>query len=122
MPTVNRDFCIPPSGEDSAPLLYNHSPGQICRSGDHVKVIGSSSKSRAAEPIGVPLDELRQWTKEVVRQNGYGGQSKLAKDSGVPDPVLSRFRSGKSLPERYRMDLQTACGRALPYVKWRAAA
>ncbi len=84
----------------------------------------------ASRPAGVgpaqsslpALDELREWTRAVIAKLGYGGAKKLAAAAKVPEPVLSRFRQGKNLPEHHRLALQHACGRALPFNVWKAAA
>jgi|TARA_R100000501_G_C2625442_1_gene118888 hypothetical protein len=70
----------------------------------------------------IEQSDLRQWMLAVIQQHGYGGQRKLAHDASVPEPVLSRFKNGGNLPEHYLMSLQTACGRALPFKRWKEAA
>lgn len=84
----------------------------------------ATDKRDAPAPATESIDSetLRKWMGAVVRQLGYGAQRKLSADSGVPEPALSRFRSGRNLPEHYRLKLQEACGRALPFSTWEAAA
>ena len=67
------------------------------------------------------VDILRTWVGEVVERAGYGGARKLANAADVPEPVLSRFRAGKGLPDRYRLPLQEACARSLPFNELEAA-
>lgn len=116
--TENREFeggrCV----ADTATLIDNHSPPKICRSVDSV-IVGSKP---AVDPMGLPLEELRQWTKDTLLRLGYGGQRQLAKQANIPDPALSRFRHGRSLPDQYRLALQQACGRVLPYIRWKGQA
>lgn len=73
-------------------------------------------------PADLSIDELRDWARAAIGALGYGGQQKLADDAGVPASYVSRFRNGKSLPERYRQDLLRACDRTIPFTSWRAAA
>lgn len=102
----------------TAPLLSNHLSGESGSSEITPKV----RKICPADSAGVPLDELRAWVRAVVEVLGYGGQKTLANNAAITQPALTRFRQGRSLPEAYRLPLQEACGRALPYNRWKAAA
>lgn len=97
---------LPPSGHPSKSVI---SPPKLPRA-------NSSIDAR------VDVQELREWTQATIRTLGYGGARKLALDSDVPEPIISRFRSGRGLPDHHRLRLQLACGRALPYIRWRSAA
>lgn len=113
-------------GAVTAPLIVNQSEGTAGRSApseisSHVPSL-NGAKSRRADFAGVDLDELRDWYKATLDHLGYGGQRTIAQDAGVPEPILSKFKAGKGLKDDYRLPLQTACGRVLPYVKWKAAA
>ena len=75
-----------------------------------------------AVPAEISIDDLRAWARAAVDALGYGGQQKLADAAGVPASYVSRFRNGKSLPERYQQDLVRACDRTIPFTSWSAAA
>lgn len=106
-----RGNCQSCLGADIALLLDNHSTGSQDRPAGTLASLQRAPVAR----IGVDLDTLRRWAADAIKQHGYGGQRKLATDAGVPEPVLSRFRAGRSLPEHHRLKLQEACGRALPF-------
>lgn len=100
---------------ETVTLLSNHlSPQSRPRS------VSGISPSQSVESIAAPVDELRAWLRDAI--TAIGGAKLLAKEAGVPEATLSRFKNGKGLPERYRLPLHEACGRALPYSKWKAAA
>lgn len=82
----------------------------------------NGAKSRRADCAGVDLDELRDWTKAAIASLPYGGQRVLAQSASIPEPVLSKFKSGKGLKDDYRMPLQAACARVLPHSRFREAA
>lgn len=103
---------------DPTTLIGNHLSG----SAEPPKALESFHGRRAVSSAAVEPDELRQWVRRVVLHHGYGGQKKLALDAGLPEPVLSKFRTGRSLPAHYQLPLQEACGRALPYIQWKALA
>ena len=120
--TVTRGFEAHGHGAVTAPLLVNQSAPP---SGHPSKSVISPPKlPRANSSIDARVDvqELREWTQATIRTLGYGGARKLALDSDVPEPIISRFRSGRGLPDHHRLRLQLACGRALPYIRWRSAA
>ena len=115
-PTENCGFEVPSLDAVTAPLLINQSPTKDCRP-------ARSVLARVQTPsldLAVPVDELRLWAQSAIAQ--IGSARRLAQSAGIPEPALSRFRNGKSLPDHFRHALQQACGRALPYVKWKAAA
>ena len=100
---------------DTARFIGNQSegvPGQL----ESARPI--SLKPAAADPRA-DVTDLREWARVVCA--GPGGQRALVGSSGVPAATLSRFLSGRGLPDRHRHNLQQACGRALPYAAWRAA-
>jgi len=106
----------------TAPHILNH-PTDNFRSSSQSEISHSITPTpRAAEPAGVPVDELREWMKATIASLPYGGQRTLATDAGIPEPAISRFKAGKHLPDQYHLALQHACGRALPYVRWKAEA
>ena len=120
--TVIRGVEAQDHGAVTAPLLVNQSaPSSVQPS---KSVISPSKLPRANSSVDarVDVEELRDWTRATIAGLGYGGARVLATDSGVPEPVLSRFRSGRSLPDYHRLALQQACGRALPYIRWKGAA
>jgi hypothetical protein len=106
------DACV----ADTASPLYNH----ISARSEPEKLLTSHLKLPAAD-LRAELETLREWAREVVEEYGYGGARRLALASGVPEPALSRFRAGKSLPDQHRVPLQEACARAIPFNE-RAAA
>lgn len=114
-PTVSCGFEAPDGVAETALHLDNQSIG----SARPLKIYSQSHPNSTA---ALEQSELRRWTLAVIAQHGYGGQRKLACDAGVPEPVLSRFKNGGNLPEHYSMSLQTACGRALPFKRWKEAA
>lgn len=116
--TESRDFCSPPSGAETALLIYNQSPGSFVAPESPPC---SLEKLRRADPR-TDVDELRDWTQAVVSQLGYGGARRLAHNAAIPEVALSRFRAGRGLPDQYRLQLQEACGRLLPYRQFREAA
>jgi hypothetical protein len=61
------------------------------------------------------LGTLRVWARKVVADIGYGGNRTLADAAGISEVALSRFRSGKNLPDQYRAPLQHACARHIPF-------
>jgi len=100
-------FC---SVAETALILDNHSRD---RSGP--ENTSSVLLKLPAADLRPELDTLRQWVREVVDHHGFGGARRLAHDADVPEPALSRFRSGKSLPDHYRIALQEACARVIPF-------
>lgn len=98
----------------TAPHLGNHPGGN---SG-----LPEISSHPCRQSIVAPLDELRAWVRAAVEAIGYGGAKALASAADIPEPTLSRFRQGRSLPEQYQRPLHEACARVLPYSQFRAAA
>lgn len=94
-----------------APLLDNH----ICKVVSPSRFSPSNLQNPRAADLRPELDTLRQWTREVIKLHGYGGARKLAQAAGIPEPALSRFRAGKGLPDQYRVPLQEACARQIPF-------
>ena len=109
------DFSTDSSVAIIAPHLINQSPPV-----QSVSPVSGISPSQRGDSIAAPLDELRAWTRDAIAK--IGGANLLAKDAGIPEATLSRFKNGKGLPEHYHAPLQEACGRALPYSKWLASA
>ena len=114
--TESRGFEGHPVGANTAPLLYNHPTGSEDRpekSPDHLQyrpeIFGADFRTDIAD--------LREWARQVTQQIGYGGNRTLADDAGIPEVALSRFRNGKNLPDQYRIPLQEACGRHIPFSK-----
>jgi hypothetical protein len=116
--TVSRGFDATCRGAETALLIDNQSVGCPVAPESHPLNL---VKSRGAD-LRLDLDVLRDWTCDVVAHRGYGGQRWLALHADVPEPILSRFRKGSTLPDRYRTALQMACGRVLPFSEWKVAA
>lgn len=57
------------------------------------------------------VKELREFAKAFLASAGPGAQSRLAHAAQIPGGTLSKFLSGRSLPDRYRMPLQLVVGR-----------
>lgn len=110
--TESRGFEANLVGEETALLLDNHSTG--AREPGNLSIDGL--KIRAAD-LRCEMDTLRQWALQVVARHGYGGARRLAADAGIPEVALSRFRSGRNLPDHYRIALQEACARSIPFKK-----
>lgn len=70
--------------------------------------------SRAASSSAMDLIELRSFALAYLAWASAGAQSQLAHDVGVPGGTLSKFLSGRSLPDQYRMPLQLAVARSFP--------
>lgn len=109
------DFSTDSSVAIIAPHLINQSPPV-----QSVSPVSGISPCQRGDSIVAPLDELRAWTRDAIAK--IGGANLLAKEAGIPEATLSRFKNGKGLPGHYHVKLQEACGRALPYRKWKDAA
>lgn len=123
--TESRGFEADARVAVTARLLVNHLSG-CSGSPSGPEIVGPSparsNGPRPGESSCVDLDELRQWARAAISKIGYGGAKQLAAGANVPEPVLSRFRAGKGLPDHHRIALQHACGRVLAYSDWKAAA
>ena len=117
--TVSGGFEAPAGGAVTAPLLDNQSVGRSSPSQKSEVVQLNPSRARIAINARVDLDELRDWMRATIEVIGYGGARRLAQDARITEPVISRFRAGRSLPDLHRRPLQEACGRVLSYKKWR---
>lgn len=100
----------------TAPLIGNQSAGVVVglKSGSGI------SKTTAGD-LRASVTDLREWARAACATHGTGGQRTLSAASGVPAATLSRFLSGKGLPDRHRSGLQQACGRVLPFSTWQAS-
>lgn len=109
------DFSTDSNVAETVTLLSNHLY-------DHSRPrpVSGISPSLKVESMLTPLDELRAWLRDAI--TAIGSAKALAKDAGVPEATLSRFRNGRGLPEHFHVPLQEACGRALPHSKWLANA
>lgn len=111
------DFSNDSSVAVTAALIGNHSPPLP----GHPLVSGISSQI-VPDSIAADFGELREWLRNAIAAMPYGGAKALAKDAGIPEATLSRFRNGKTMKESYRLKLHEACARVLPRDKWKAAA
>lgn len=112
--TESRGFEALSLGAETTSPLYNHSP----HVSDGLQVFPEPLKlspetSRA--DLGIEPVTLRQWVAEVLKRLGYGGARQLAEAAKVPEPALSRFRSGKNLPDHYRIPLQIECSKVIRF-------
>jgi len=108
------DFSTDSSGAIIAPhLLYQSLP--VTR----LSPVSGISPSQQDDSMMTPIAELRDWVRAIT---AIGTAKLLAKDAGIPEATLSRFKRGWNLPAKYRHRLQEACGRALPYSRWKDAA
>lgn len=112
--TESRGFEGQSIGASPALLLDNHSVGSDRAGKSPVQPLKISPETRAAD-LRADLDTLRAWVCEAVDRRGYGGARALAQDAGISEVALSRFRRGKNLPEQYRVRLQEACARTIPF-------
>lgn len=81
--------------------------------------ISYHGRGSASEPI-IPwkqglaetdsLAVLRRCASAWVERHGHGAQSKLSDKTGIPGGTLSKFMSGRGLPERHRNSLSAALG------------
>lgn len=110
---------IPPQARVAvtAPILVNQSTDY-----SNVSPLSEISPRTGPESIAADFDDLRAWVEEAIAVLGYGGAKILASKANVPQANLSRFRSGKALSEKYRLQLHEACARILPKNKRQAAA
>ncbi len=58
--------------------------------------------------------ELRRFAISFLAKAVPGSQSRLAHEAGIPGGTFSKFLSGRSLPDQYRMPLQLAVARSFP--------
>ncbi|QDM40359.1 hypothetical protein [Altererythrobacter sp. TH136] len=100
----------------TTPPLYNHPTPAEQGDKTSLQPLKISFQTRAAD-LRADLETLRAWVVEAVERRGYGGARMLAQDAGISEVALSRFRSGKNLPDQYRIALQEACARAIPFNK-----
>lgn len=103
--------------EETAPHIGN----QYGVTGKEVGNILLQPPRTAGAPGGVEAAELRRWFVAVLARLGHGGQKRLSDETGVPQPVLCKFKNGRGLPAHYLMGLQTACARVLPFKDWVAS-
>lgn len=73
-----------------------------------------SSRAISSRSSAMDLNELRAFALAYLGWAPAGTQSQLAHAVGVPGGTLSKFLSGRSLPDRYRMPLQIAVGGKFP--------
>lgn len=101
----------------TAPYLVNQST-------DHstVSPLSEISSRTGADSIAADFDDLRLWVEEAISALGYGGAKVLATKANVPTSNLCRFRTGKTLSEKYRLPLHEACARIVPKDKRQVAA
>lgn len=78
----------------------------------------SHAQPAAGASPSVDPQDLRQWLLAVLGRLGHGGQKRLSDDSGVPQPVICKFKNGRGLPDHYLLSLQCACGRILSFKDW----
>lgn len=82
---------------------------------EHPKNTAVSRVQNRTADFSSDLQTLRAWLHEAIARSGYGAAREIAREADIPEPALSRFRSGKGIPERYRLRLQEACGRRVPF-------
>lgn len=112
--TESRGFEALSVGGETARPLYNHPTAVLPGLKSSPDPLKSSPEIQRAD-LRADLDTLRTWASEAVLSRGYGGARMLARDAGIPEVALSRFRSGKNLPDQYRVPLQEACARTIPF-------
>ena len=126
--TTQRKVSVVNTASTSAESCGDLPPACVAETAPHIgNQCGGHSGGSASLDQGGPKqrvaltpDELRPWFRAVLNKLGYGGQRQLAQDARVPEPVLSKFRHGRGLPEGYCIGLQLACARILGYGQWQA--
>ena len=103
-------------GASIAPHILYQSPDSL-QGPASPAVIGKNMDPHCGGPS---LDELRGWSRAVIDRLGYGGGRRLAEAAGIPEPALSRFRSGRNLPDHFRGALHKACAHALAWSEFKA--
>ncbi len=96
--------------------------GQDAMEGSQAWRLYEEVASCPSAPADLSLVELRRWTKATIDVLGYGGQTRLAEECGVPPSTLHGFRHGKPLPGQHWAAVRNACARVLPFCDWKARA
>lgn len=91
--------------------IINHPKGLV---GSDPDTPSSAPKSSGPISSGMDEQELRLFAMAFLSKAEPGSQSRLANDAGIPGGTLSKFLSGRPLPDRHRMPLQLAVGRLFP--------
>lgn len=94
--------------------IVSHISPQSDPGSDTPSVSPKSSRAFSSLSSAMEIDELRGFTLAYLEWAAAGAQSQLAHDVGVPGGTLSKFLSGRSLPDQYRMPLQIAVGGKFP--------
>jgi hypothetical protein len=105
--------------DESSGADCNVAPGKSSPGETPAKVL--PLRPRNSDSIGVPVDELRDWTNAVLQILDRGGQRKIAAAAGINDSYINRFRAGGSLPARLHVAVQMACSQFLPHSEWQAS-
>lgn len=112
--TETSDVSNPPRVSEIDTPIYYHPP----LSSDQAENIPSDAlKPPAANfSLSAAMDEreLRNFAMSFLAKAVPGSQSRLAHEAGIPGGTFSKFLSGRSLPDQYRMPLQLAVGRSFP--------
>jgi len=103
----------PRVSEIYTPIL-NHTPRSSDQAGNIPEDGVKSPAGKFANSAAMDEIELRRFAMSFLAKAVPGSQSKLAHEAGIPGGTLSKFLSGRSLPEQYRVPLQLAVGRSYP--------
>lgn len=107
MPRISVDGCV----AGTAPHIGNQYGLSDSEDGNLL----SRPRPMPRGSAGVEQNDLRTWLSAVLLRLGHGGQKRLSEDSGVPAPVICKFKKGRGLPSHYLLRLQNACARILPF-------
>lgn len=99
---------------NNATLILHQGDSAAVPETERRKQANSSSGPISAFSLGDPLADLRVLTRQRIEGATAGEQSRLAMAIGCPPGTLSKFLSGRNLPDQYRMPLQLAVGRSHP--------
>ncbi|CAH0496616.1 hypothetical protein [Novosphingobium sp. CECT 9465] len=114
---ASPEFCTPCVGVNTTLLIDN----QYGAGSSGSESLPSQGEKLRRADLRLELTELRRWSRTIIDMVGYGGARRLAHNAQIPEAALSRFRAGRSLPDHYRIPLQEACGRMLPFNQLEAA-
>ena len=112
--TESRDFQGGVYDAETAAHISSHPNGEPF----HPKTSTIDGPNSGGPKCCRSVEELRLWTIDVVAHLGYGGQKTLALSSNVPEAIISKFRNGRNLPQRYHHELQIACARVIGFKIW----
>lgn len=94
--------------------IVSHGSSSVVETGNIQEITPKTWAAPFSTTAGMELHELRQFCRRYLEWAETGAQSQLAHRVGIPAGTLSKFLSGRSLPSKYRIPLQSAVGAAFP--------